>query len=74
MLAHQGAHDGARDDVADAAAQGNVATESAGSQDDAIRLSGERFGHSLDIAGMVLAVGIRGDDSLQIRETRTTHR
>ena len=43
---------------------GTSRAESAGAQDhDAIRLGGEPSGDLLDIVGMVLAVGIRGDDS-----------
>ena len=65
FLAEQRVHDAAGRDVADLAAQRHVAVERARAEHEGVGALEQRCGDPLDIVGMVLAVGIRGDDAGQ---------
>ncbi len=61
-------HQLARQNVTDAAAQGNAAIEAAGSHDERRGILQQAGGDAFDILGMMLPVGVRGNDSDQAGE------
>ena len=68
LLADQGMHHHAGEGVAKAAAPRHVAIEGAASENQAVRARQQSVGDAHDVVRMVLAVGVRGDDSHQSRE------
>ena len=68
LLADQGTHHHAGEGVSKSAAHGHVAIEAAASENQAVRVRQQSAGDMFDVVRVVLAVGVRGDDSHQSRE------